>query len=410
MQPTKKVDIIVIGAGPAGIVASTYLQQKGLEVLVIEKSKFPRFVIGESLLPKCMDNFREVGLLTYLEKQNYQLKNGVAFIRDGVESIFDFSEQFTKGQTFTWQVPRADFDNVLAEGAQELGVKIMFETGVTAVEINDNSQLITIEDKDGSVSQLESKYLIDSSGHGRVLPRLLDLDDDTTLPVRTTIFAHIHDGNRQNYMENINYITYLVHDDHYVWNIPFANGNTSMGIVGANEVFDVKEGSLADKYKQLIADEPYLTERYGDQELVFEPRMLKGFSTGVKKLYGKGFVLTGNATEFLDPIFSSGVTLATESGLKAAKLVEKELNGEIVDWETEYEAYVRFGVDVFKTYVNAWYDTSLHSIFFAKNQQEEVRKQICSILAGYVWDRTNPCVNRYKTILQTLKKVIEIQS
>ncbi len=407
---TQKIDIVVIGAGPAGTVASSYLQQKGLNVLVLEKAKFPRFVIGESLLPRCMDVFEEVGLLPFLEKQNYQLKKGVVFRRGDEESIFDFSEQFTEGKSYTWQVPRAHFDNVLANGAQELGVEIKFETGVVDVVLGDDYHAITIEDNEGVQSTIEAKYIIDSSGYGRVLPRLLDLSDDSKLPVRTTMFAHIKDEKREDYLDHLDYITYLVHDDHYVWNIPFANGNTSVGIVGENERFDAKEGTNKEKYQQLIADEPYLQERYGDNEILFEPKMLRGFSVGVKKIYGKRFALTGNSTEFLDPIFSSGVTLAAESALMAAKLIEKEFKGESVDWETEYEEPVRFGIDVFKTYVEAWYDTTLHKIFFTPNQMDEFRQQICSILAGYVWDKKNPCVNRYKTILQTLEKVIEIQS
>ena len=94
----------------------------------------------------------------------------------------------------------------------------------------------------------------------------------------------------------------------------------------------------------------------------------------------------------------------------AAKIIERELQGENVDCDKEYEEPVRFGIDVFKTYVEAWYDTSLHKIFFTSNHEDNFKQQICSILAGYVWDKSNPCVSRYKTILKTLEKVIEIQS
>lgn len=406
----KKFDVVVIGAGPAGIVSSAYLVKQGFNVLVVEMAKFPRFVIGESLLPRCMDNFEEVGLLPYLEKQNYLLKKGVVFLRNNQESIFKFDEQFTKGKSYTWQVPRANFDQVLANAAQEEGVNIMFETAVVDVKVGDETQKTIIKDAEGTLYEIESRYIIDSSGYGRVLPNLLELSESSKLPIRTTIFTHIEDGNRKNYLEHLEYITYLVHNNYYVWNIPFAHGNTSVGFVGENEVFDEIDGSIEEKYKQLLSSEDYLVDRYGGQKFIFEPRTLKGFSVGVKKLYGKGFVLTGNSTEFLDPIFSSGVTLATESGLIAAKLIEKELNGQTVNWEEEYEEPIRFGIDVFKTYVNAWYDTTLHKIFFSENQSAELRRQICSILAGYVWDKSNPCVARYKTILQSIEKVIAIQS
>lgn len=405
----KQVDVLIIGAGPAGVVASTYLTNQGFNVLVVEKAKFPRFVIGESLLPRCMDNFEEVGLLPFLEKQNYQRKKGVIFKKGNEDSMFDFSEQFTDGKKETWQVPRAHFDNVLAEGAKELGVNIWFEVGATSVQLLVGKQITTIEDNEGNTFEISSKYIIDSSGYGRVLPKLLDLDESSSLPVRTTMFTHFEDKKREQYKEESEYIMYLVNPHHYVWNIPFANNTTSIGVVGENEIFDAKEGDVKEKLTLLLEEEPYFTERYNSQDMVFEPRTLKGFSVGVKKLYGNGYVLTGNSTEFLDPIFSSGVTLATESALIGAKLVEKELNGKKVEWEEEYEKKVRFGIEVFKTYVNAWYDQSLHRIFFTKHHSQDFRKQICSILAGYVWDMENPCVKRYKTILHTLDKILEIQ-
>lgn len=405
----RQVDVLVIGAGPAGAVASTYLNSKGIDVLVVEKAKFPRFVIGESLLPRCMDIFEEVGLLKFLEKQNYQKKKGVIFKKDGEDSMFDFSEQFTAGRSETWQVPRAHFDKVLTDGAQELGVPILFEVGATAVKLHDNHQVTTVEDAEGNQFEITSKFIIDSSGYGRILPKLLKLDENSSLPIRTTMFTHFYDKKREEYKAESEYIVYLVNPHHYVWNIPFANNTTSIGVVGENEIFDAKEGGVKEKLTQLLEDEPYFKKRYNSEDVVFEPKMLKGFSVGVKKLYGNGYVLTGNSTEFLDPIFSSGVTLATESAIMGAKLVEKEIKGESVNWEKEYEEPVRFGIDVFKTYVNAWYDQSLHRIFFTENHSENFRRQICSILAGYVWDMENPCVKRYKTILSTLDKILEIQ-
>lgn len=410
MLHSKSIDVLIIGAGPAGAVAGAHLLKTGLTSLVVEKSFFPRFVIGESLLPRCMDNFEEVGLLPFLEKRNYQLKTGAIFKRGEEECVFDFSNQFTDGKTFTWQVPRADFDQTLANGLEELGGEIWFGSSVEKVSIQENYQKTSISKSDGSQVEITSKFIIDASGYGRVLPRLLNLDKSSDLPVRTTIFSHIRDHKNNEYKNYQEYITYLVHDKHYVWNIPLSKDTISVGFVGENEVFDDVDGDISDKYKALISKDDFASERYNHHDYVFEPKVLKGFSVGVKKLYGNGFVLTGNSTEFLDPIFSSGVTLATESALIAAKLVEKQLLGKPVDWEKEFEEEVRFGIDVFKTYVNAWYDKSLETIFFAPNPDEKIKKQICSILAGYVWDRSNPCIAKYKTILKTMEKVLEIQS
>ena len=125
--------------------------------------------------------------------------------------------------------------------------------------------------------------------------------------------------------------------------------------------------------------------------------MLESWSTTTDKFYGDGFVLTGNVTEFLDPIFSSGVTLATVSSQTAAHLVIKKLKGEAVDWEKEYMEPVMQGVNTFRTYVEAWYDGTLDTIFFADNPVQEIKNKICSVLAGYVWDTRQRFCKKCKT-------------
>ena len=126
----EKFDVLIIGAGPSGSVASSYLSKQGKKVLVIEKAKFPRFVIGESLLPLSMGHFEEAGLLDDLKAQNYEVKKGAMFIRNGVVFDLKFSEVYTKGWTWTWQVPRAHFDKTLADGSEKNGTTIWYESTV----------------------------------------------------------------------------------------------------------------------------------------------------------------------------------------------------------------------------------------------------------------------------------------
>jgi flavin-dependent dehydrogenase len=161
--------------------------------------------------------------------------------------------------------------------------------------------------------------------------------------------------------------------------------------------------------RQLFASEPYLSERLKDVELVFEPRSLESWSTTTDRFYGEGFVLTGNVTEFLDPIFSSGVTLATVSSQAAAHLVIRTLNGQTVDWEEEYTAPIMQGVNTFRSYVMAWYEGTLDTIFFAEKQNLTIKNMICSVLAGYVWDMNNPYVKEHETALTKLARLIEIE-
>lgn len=117
----------------------------------------------------------------------------------------------------------------------------------------------------------------------------------------------------------------------------------------------------------------------------------------------------GNATEFLDPVFSSGVTLALESANCASNVLIRQLQGEQVDWQTEYADYMMAGVDTFRTYVNAWYDGRLPTIFFSEVQDPEFRKQICSVLAGYVWDMDNPCVSRHAQAVSRLAELVALR-
>ncbi len=118
-------------------------------------------------------------------------------------------------------------------------------------------------------------------------------------------------------------------------------------------------------------------------------------------------MLTGNSTEFLDPVFSSGVAFATESGMLAAKLVKRQLSGEKVDWEKEYTQYMKRGIDVFTSYVREWYTGNLQTLFFHEPGNEEVKKKICSVLAGYVWDESNVFVKKHATIIKNMAYAIE---
>jgi len=174
--------------------------------------------------------------------------------------------------------------------------------------------------------------------------------------------------------------------------------------------FKANEGQTPEQQlRALLASEPYLNERMNHVEFIFEPRVLESYSVSTTKFYGDGFILTGNVTEFLDPVFSSGVTLATVSSQIAAHLVIKELNGEEVDWETEYTEIMMQGVNTFRSYVMAWYEGTLDTIFFADNQVPETKSMICSVLAGYVWDTTNPYVKDHDTALAKLAKLIRLR-
>jgi flavin-dependent dehydrogenase len=406
-----KTDVLVIGAGPSGCVASAYLNSKNIDVLVVEKSKFPRFVIGESLLPRCMDHFDEVGLLDCLKAEEFEVKSGARFIKGNKVCEFEFDKKFSPGWDWTWQVPRANFDQALTNELQRKGVSISFEQEVTDVEFyKDGSSKTTLVSKNGKTINVEAKFVIDSSGHGRVLPRLLGLEKPSIIPKHSSLFTHVKDIRRPSSAEGSRITFDVISTDVWLWVIPFSNGITSIGFVGPTEFFEDYKGSPTDKLQKLMTLSSYYNPRFKDLEYTFEPKIIKNISKSVTQLYGNGFALTGNSAEFLDPVFSSGVTFATESGLLAAKLAVKELNGEAVNWEVAYKDYILSGVSVFSTYVKEWYTGNLQKIFFYDKISPSVKAQICSVLAGYVWDTSNPFVKNHHRLVKTLATVIDLET
>lgn len=411
MSINKEVDVLVIGAGPSGTIAASIIKQAGLSVQIVEKMQFPRFVIGESLLPRCMEALEEAKFLDAVKAKGFQQKDGAKFVMDGKVCDFTFAQQHTKGWGWTWQVPRADFDTTLADECEKMGIPVHYQTEVTDIKIHDDHSITTVKTADGAEHTIRARFIIDGSGYGRVIPRMFGLEKDSQQYPRKTLFCHMTDPKRHTVFEP-NRITAIVFDPTtWIWVIPFSNGLTSVGYVGNPEFFDQYPGDTPEEqFRALLMAQPDLAYRFGDSEMAWEPRTLQSWSATTETFYGKGFILTGNVTEFLDPIFSSGVTLASVSAQLASKLVIRHLQGEEVDWENDYMKEMLQGIDVFRTYVNRWYDGTLYKIFFSENPQKEIIGQICSVLAGYVWDTTNPFVVNREKNLTKLAKFLETRS
>jgi flavin-dependent dehydrogenase len=406
----KQIDVLVIGAGPAGTVAAAIIRKAGFDVAIVEKTQFPRFVIGESLLPRCLEGMEEAGFMPALTAQGFQEKWGAKFVLNDKVCDFTFADQHAKGYNYAWQMPRADFDSTLADECEKMGIEVNYLSELTAVEIlEDGTSIANIRKENGEEWQVKAKFIVDGSGYGRVLPRLFNLEAPPGLPTRKTIFCHLEDPKRMEMVEPNRIVIYAQDTDCWIWTIPFSTGITSVGFVAEPQYFE-KFGSDEDieaKFRELLAHDPHTAYRFENAKLKFEPRILQGWSATSTTFYGKGYVLTGNVTEFLDPIFSSGVTLATVSSQKAANLVVRQLRGEQVDWENDYMKFMEQGVDVFRTYVKAWYTGDLYKIFFAERKDDIVKSQICSVLAGYVWDETNPFVKHHQKAISSLVNFME---
>ncbi len=394
----ERSDVAIIGAGPSGAVAAALMRQYGYKVTILEQSHFPRFSIGESLLPQCMVFIEEANLMASVLEESFQYKDGAVFARDGATAVFEFEQKFSSGPFSTFQVQRARFDNVLAQGAQKAGADLRFGHRITGVDLTeDESVVLAIDSEDTGSYQLHSRFVLDASGFGRVLPRLLELDKPSNFPSRRSVFTHIEDR-IDSPSHDRNKILIVIHPEHkgvWYWLIPFADGRCSLGVVAEESYFDSIDGagsSNAELLRTAVQQSPDLRELLGNALYDTEVRSLSGYACDVSSLVGPGYALLGNAGEFLDPVFSSGVTIAMKSASLVAPLLDKQLQGENVDWLEEYSTPLRQGVNTFRAYVDAWYSGSFQDVIFATASDDTVRRMICSILAGYAWDEENPFV------------------
>jgi flavin-dependent dehydrogenase len=386
-------DVAVIGAGPAGAVASALLARAGRSVLVLERQHFPRFSIGESLLPQSMAYLEEAGMLQAVVEAGFQYKNGASFVHGEKVSSYDFRDKHSAGWGTTYQVERAVFDQLLINSAAEQGVQVRFGHTVRSMQTGE-APTLEVQDEEGRVYCVSARFVLDASGFGRVLPRLLGLERPSGMPPRAALFSHVKDALPAGSTDR-DKICVAVHPerrDVWYWMIPLAGGRTSVGCVAAAGFLDVPEEQREAKLRELMRAEPTVARLIGDAPFLLPVNRIGGYSANVERLHGPGFALLGNAGEFLDPVFSSGVTIALRSAHLATKTLLRQLDGERVDWAADYDAPLRKGIDTFRVFVERWYTGEMQDIIFYEKQTPKIRRMISSILAGYAWDETNPYV------------------
>jgi len=400
-------EILIIGAGPAGAVAAALLRRHGHAVLVIEREQFPRFSIGESLLPQSMAYLEQAGMLQAVVEHGFQFKNGASFVRGDRQTSFDFRDKHSPGWGTTYQVQRADFDHLLAQQAQLQGAEIRYRQTVTGIDLDGPQPHTHVRDANGREYTIASKFVLDASGFGRVLPRLLDLERPSGFPLRGAYFTHIADGIRDLQFDR-NKIRVTIHPEHHdvwYWLIPFAQGRCSIGVVAESAFLDTIAGDETTKLRTLVMQDPALRALLQDATWDTPARNISGYAANVTSLWGKGYALLGNAGEFLDPVFSSGVTIALKSASLASETLNRMLAGEQVDWENDYAVPLKNGVNTFRTFVESWYAGGFQKVIFHEQQEPAIRRMISSILAGYAWDLSNPYVRDSKRRLSALESL-----
>lgn len=401
-------DVLIIGAGPAGSVAAAMLADRGHSVCVVEQAQFPRFSIGESLLPQAMAFLDQADLLDPVHAGGFQLKTGAVFRHGPREQAIDFSDKSVPGWATTYQVERARFDRILADGAARKGAEIRFGTTVLSVTPGSDETGLRVRDELGDESELSARFLLDASGFGRVLARLLDLERPSALGGRQSLFTHVRDNIPANAFDR-NKILISIHPAErsiWYWLIPLAGGVSSIGVVGRAADIQAAGASDGERLRSLVDASGHMADLLRAAEPVRPVGSISGYACSVTSLCGPGYALLGNAAEFLDPVFSSGVTIAMKSAVLAADAVHRQLEGEPVDWQQTFTNPLYDGIETFRAFVEAWYEGSLQDIIFKHAAADsDLRGMIVSVLAGYAWDRSNPFVREPKRLLSLVAEL-----
>jgi flavin-dependent dehydrogenase len=405
-----RCDVAIIGAGPAGCVAAKFLADAGMSVIVLEAQHFPRFVIGESLLPFCMNILEKSGLADAVCDAGFQFKNGAAFARGDEYRSIDFREKFEQtGWGTTFQVKRSEFDALLAEETAKAGVDIRFGHRVQNADLAEGDCRLSFVTDTGENGTIVCGFVLDASGYGRVIPRLTGQENRTQAVSRRALFTHMRDR-----ISDAEYdrgkILITVHPqfgDIWYWLIPFSDGTASVGVVYPHHDHQQHFADLSDQaiFDRLIS-ETGMGNLLADATPIRDLTAIAGYTVEGDGLWGDGYALLGNSAGFLDPVFSSGVTIAMQSADLATQALIRRHRGEKIDWQADYADPLSRGIATFKSYVEAWYDGRLQTIIFNQpDDDRELKRMVVSILAGYAWNTENPLVaktDRYLSMLHDL--------
>lgn len=376
-------DTIVIGGGPAGSTTANLLAAAGQRVLVLEKEKFPRFRIGESLLPHNQPLFEELGVVDALKPFNYPVKKAAHFmLASGEKSIrVVFGDGCFNREPTALQVERSTFDEVMLKRAAELGAEVKHEATVKSFTDETDAVSVTAGTANGTET-FQAKFLVDASGQANVTGNLAKLREFDPKLKKLSVFSHF-EGVKLLPGDVFGDIIIARGSNKWFWIIPVSPTKTSVGVVTDRQEFTAADRAPEEFFEQALLDSPAMRERLGDARRVMPPRTIADYSYLNRQLTGNRLLRVGDAAGFLDPIFSSGVFIAMTSGQRAAEAILKSTSeGARRSAFARYEKKLRGTLGFYRDFVEMFYTRSFMEVLLAPRRFFRVPDAVNAALAG----------------------------
>jgi flavin-dependent dehydrogenase len=392
LQSAARRDVVVIGGGPAGSSAAATLAQRGYRVSLLEKSRHPRFHIGESLLPANLPLLEQLGVSARVRAIGME-KWGAEFVapEGGRRQLFEFAGGWDKSMPLAYQVRRSEFDEILIRRAAELGAEVIEGCKVEHVEFaaGDGGARVRARHEDGREQCWDAAFVVDASGRDTFLASRVGAKQRNKRHNSAALYAHFA-GARRHAGKNAGNISIFWFEHGWFWFIPLADGATSVGAVVWPRYLKTRAVPVREFFLATVALCPPLAERLAEARLIGEVYATGNYSYACDRTHGRNYLLIGDAFAFIDPMFSSGVMLAMQGGIGAAETIDRCLSrpAEARAALRRFDMLMRHGPKQFSWFIYRVTNPTMRALFLGPRNLLRMQEAMVSLLAGDIFGRT----------------------